>query len=565
MSPKRIHGHWLFALSVICLLVVFMRWAAPVESRAPVLPIGAPTALTWTQQCVDCPHWYIGIGDQGLRVDSTGRAHAAYVGDAVYYAHEVSGTWQVEMVDAAPATIYSGTYQPLPALALDANDTPHLAYLNASDQSVIYARKTLSGWLTQTVATATGGNIINYETAIALDKSGRPRIVYAEQGTLYYAQWTGSSWQVELVDNTGWSEEYFSLALDANDAPHISYFYAFGVTAHIRYATKVGNYWVAEFVDTSGFLGEFNSIALDNGGTPHVSYLDYTHNQLKYARRLGANQWAVTVVDASQWFGGFTSIALDRVGNPHIGYTGVANEARYADWTGATWLTRTVESNVWYIALALDGNDVPRVAYYGWGERDLTYARWNGTQWAKQRVDSVAQVGRYSSLALDAQGNPHISYSDYKKNLLKVADRNGGAWRIQTLDAIGAAGGYTDLALDGNGNARISYYDGVNGDLKYVRSTGSAWLTETVDAVGDVGIYSSLALTSDGSPRISYYDATNGDLKFARWTGSAWLTETVDAVGNVGAYTSLALDGDGNARISYYDATNGDLKFARWT
>ena len=557
----------LYATCIALSALGLAHWATRGDPGAPRLPAPVPTAPPgWNLQCVDCPHVFFGIGDQGLRLDSAGAAHIAYVGDAVYYAHEVQGTWQVETVDAAPATIYDGTYQPLAALALDANDTPHLAYLDASDRSVVYAHRTASGWLKQTVASAAAGHQINYETAIAVDRSGAPRVVYAEQGALHYARWTGGEWRSDVVDDTGWSEMYFSLALDANDTPHIGYFCAFGSKAHLKYATAAGSAWVTEFVDRSGFLGEFNSLAVDAGGTPHISYLDYTHGQLKYARRRGRDQWTVSVVDAAQWFGGFTSIALDRAGNPHISYTGGgANEARYAYWTGATWLTRPIEGNVWYTALALDRHDVPQVVYYGWSERDLKSARWSGHEWVKQTVDSAAQVGRHTSLALDGGANPRISYSDYKRNLLKFAEWRDGAWRIQTLDTIGSAGGDTSVALDGAGAPFIGYYDGVGADLKVARRTGDVWRLGTVDAVGDVGRYPSLAVAADGSPRISYYDATNGDLKFARWAGTGWRTDTVDAAGDTGAYTSLALDRDGNARISYYDVANGDLAFARWT
>jgi hypothetical protein len=373
-------------------ILTFMHWVMPHASGGRILQQSGPAAPEDEDpRCVDCPHVFFGLSDQGLRLDSTGKAHLAYVGDAVYYADEDSGTWRTEIVDAAPATIYRGTYEPLAALAIDDSASPHLAYLNPSDRSVVYAHKTSSGWQKEIVVTAAPGHQINYETAIALDARGQPRIVYAEQGVLHYARRTASGWQLDPVDNAGWSEMYFSIALDLHDVPHIAYFQAFATTAHIKYATMVGTTWMTEFPDRSGFLGEFNSIAVDRSGTPHISYLDYTHSQLKYARRLGTNQWSVAVVDVSQWFGGFTSIALDRSGNPHISYTGVANEARYADWTGTTWRTRAIEPNVWYTALALDADDMPRVAYYERGERNLTYARWDGQAWVKQRVDTVAQ------------------------------------------------------------------------------------------------------------------------------------------------------------------------------
>ena len=46
------------------------------------------------------------------------------------------------------------------------------------------------------------------------------------------------------------------------------------------------------------------------------------------------------------------------------------------------------------------------------GHFDLKYARWTGSAWEIQTVDSQGDWGEHSSLALDADGRPHISYHD---------------------------------------------------------------------------------------------------------------------------------------------------------
>jgi hypothetical protein len=248
-----------------------------------------------------------------------------------------------------------------------------------------------------------------------------------------------------------------------------------------------------------------------------------------------AATWNVQTVDSAGDVGGASSIALDSSNRPHISYyDDTYGDLMYARWTGSAWSIQTVDSAGdvgWDTSIALDSSNRPHISYYDATNRNLKYARWTGSAWSIQTVDSPGDVGWWTSIALDSSNNPHISYQanfyDYTNSALKYAKWTGSAWSVQTVDSTGSVGSYNSIALDSSNNPHISYYDGTNANLKYAKWTGSAWSKETVDSAGDVGRDTSIALDSTGNPHISYHYYTNRDLKYA-YFGTSVLDTDLD-------------------------------------
>ncbi|MEK7784326.1 MAG: hypothetical protein AAB658_02720, partial [Chloroflexota bacterium] len=333
-----------------------------------------------------------------------------------------------------------------------------------------------------------------------------------------------------------------SLELDSLGNPVISY-YDFNNNAlklaHCGDATCTSGNSIVTL--DSGF---YSSLALDSLGNPVISYDGGNTREFKLAHCGNADcssgNSIVTMVSNGQFgtFTTYTSLALDSLGNPVIAYHEIVN----GDLKLAHCGDATCSSNNSIVTVDNGGSDL---------------------------------VGRFTSLVLDSVSNPVISYYDSTNGDLKLVHCGDATCSnnnsIVTVDSLGDVGWYTSLALDGAGNPVISYTDATNGDLKLAHcgdancSSGNSLVT--VDSNGSVGRFTSLALDSLGNPVISHWDASNGDLKLAH-CGDANCSSgnslvTVDSAGSVGFYTSLALDGSGNPVISYHDLTNGDLKLAR--
>ena len=543
------------------------------------------TGSTWFSQTVDS------AGDVGkhtsLVLDTSGNPHISYQDSSnsdLKYAVWTGSAWITQTVDNTEDV---GEYT---SLALDGDDYPHISYYDADNQNLKYTFWTGTTWVSQTVDDAPW---VGQHSSLALADTApyTPHIAYHATHThndtwndLKYATWTGSIWISQTVDGTSDVGKYPSLALDANDSPHISYYDS--TSDRLKYAYWTGSAWNKQTADDGGSImvdvGYYTSLALDAGGNPHISYLNATGNELLYIHWTGS-AWDKHTVDSRGDVGKYTSLALGVGDNPHISYYDDINrDLKYASWTGSTWVTQTVDSQSskgQYTSLAVGADGTPHISYYEATYHSLRYAYHSISGWYSETVDgapSTEYVGQYNSLVLDGEGNPHISYYEEHKSpqyrsYLRYAYKDATGWHIETAESPESSGRYpglfTSLALDGDNYPHISYFHGSDNELKYAYKDSAGWHVETVDSAGVVGKYTSIEVDDSGYAHISYFDDSNDNLKYAYQDASGWHIEIVDSAGDVGQYTSLVLDGNGYPIISYYggtDVVEGHLRYARW-
>ena len=110
-----------------------------------------------------------------------------------------------------------------------------------------------------------------------------PRVAYFSDyhDDLKYAWFDGNYWQKELVDKTGSTGFFPSLAIDSTGHSHIAYYNLSGTS--LQYAYWTGTGWLFDTIDAPGDVGWNPSIAIGPGDSPAVSYYSATLGDLKYA------------------------------------------------------------------------------------------------------------------------------------------------------------------------------------------------------------------------------------------------------------------------------------------
>src|SRR2546426_2430739 len=303
--------------------------------------------------------------------------------------------------------------------------------------------------------------------SIAYDANGSLRLCFWGAGIggmygLIYGSFDSNGWQFTQVDATsGSSGESCSIALDRAGRPHISYLWGpdYNSNFYVRYAAFDGTSWNLETIDHGYYT--YTSIALDPGtDLPRIAYSPYSGG-LRLAAFNGTG-WTTETIDPSA-DGASVSLAIDPNGDPRIAYGGwAANALRYARWTGSEWNISVVDNGAYTASLKLDTTGGPHVAYLT--RTGLKYASLNGMVWSNETVD----VKTFSSvaLALDAQDAPHIAYSGGWGGDVRYAVNNG-TWAIQVVSHHSA--GYPLAMTMGPGDTPgIVFQTNLsNGDLAY--------------------------------------------------------------------------------------------------
>ncbi|MEE8331427.1 MAG: hypothetical protein V3R84_06615 [Acidimicrobiia bacterium] len=155
------------------------------------------------------------------------------------YAELGDGSWDLTVVD------FGGDVGRFSSLAFDADSNPHISYYD-EDGTVRYATRAGETWSTEDV-----GELDDVEiafagarriTAIDIDSSGSPQVVFGDRSVVRHATRTAAGWETTDVFSASDQPlgQLVSFALGSDDTPHVATYEgtaADGSTAEVLYLT----------------------------------------------------------------------------------------------------------------------------------------------------------------------------------------------------------------------------------------------------------------------------------------------------------------------------------------
>lgn len=371
-------------------------------------------------------------------------------------------TWNVQTIDDRGA----GGFYTSPLIALDTNNTPHIAYswqdISTPPRWLTYASWNNFSWNLQTI------DVFGPPNSLIIDNKNKPHLVY---GSMKYATLEGSNWMTQTIDEGGSGV----VAVDTLDKPHIAY--TDGKT--VKYAIQTESGWAIQTIDTIDLEYKIPfqvSLAIDKNNIPHILYVypsyyedkitgeNRTTKTIKLAVYENSN-WNIKTILLPHPINGYGNMVLDSKGYPHF----ICSQAQiqstspylsnllHVSWDGKSWNVQNVATdislgiygpNVNYAnigSIALDSNDYPRIVYTTSPEptsyfiNQLTYASWDGNSWNIYTVDANVEENRPGFLALDSNNNPHIVYFGNMGPAMYTGNSVGNVTYATSIEVSGIA------------------------------------------------------------------------------------------------------------------------------
>jgi hypothetical protein len=288
-------------------------------------------------------------------------------------------------------------------------------------------------------------------------------------------------------------EQHTSITIGRDGFGLISYYDHNGTDGDLKVAhctnTACTSFGLTTVDGGSDDVGLYSAIAIGSDGFGLISYYDAGAGDLKTAHctNLACSTSTSTTIDVNaNDVGLYTSLAIGTDGFGLISYHDAsAVDLKVAHCTNIACSTATLtpldtgNDSGLYTSIAIGADGLGLVSYHNTGAQlDLRVARCADvacTSAPPFTLDSVGNVGHFTSLAIGADGLGLVSYQDFSNKFLKVAHCpnntcNPGASTtlLAIVDRSADVGRYSSITIGPDGFALISYRDTANLTLKVV-------------------------------------------------------------------------------------------------
>ncbi|MEE2829651.1 MAG: hypothetical protein VX498_10730 [Myxococcota bacterium] len=319
-------------------------------------------------------------------------------------------------------------------MALDSQDRIWLAYRNGEKTSLEVARGSgspleFTRWTVDGEGEVVGGLLTgnydagNYAT-IAIDSDDSPHIAHwdKDDDRLRYATKNGDDWSTFTIDEAGGTFASMGI-LDGSD-PIVSY-YADGV---LKVARRSNGAWTSEVVDegedldpgnggevTPADVGKYSDLLVAADGMVYIAYYDAAHGDLKVARGVPGN-WNLSIWSSEGNVGQWPALT-EHQGIIHVSYSDVGQSSQliFGRWTGSQLETELVDDADFVGADSAHSwvGDTAVIMYHDGVNNDAKIAVQEDDGWDVTTHMNTGAVGFFNSLATDSAGRLNWACFDH--------------------------------------------------------------------------------------------------------------------------------------------------------
>ena len=310
-------------------------------------------------------------------------------------------------------------------LAFDQYGVLHFAYYDPAVRNIKYATRSTGGLWSATETIDKSGNDVGGTLSLAVDPTGKPSIAYydASEGDLEYARFDGVAWRRSTLDSLKTTGQFPSLAFQTNGHPIVAYYRR--TSRDLRYSIADAAGWTRLSVDVEGDVGRFASIAVSKNNTIGVAYVDTTNGDVKYAQYNSASQTWTPEVARNTDVTAFLSLAFNNANQPAISYydAGPAN-LEYASKSTGAWVSSIVASrgavgqftNLWF-----DNQNQANIVYYSRKANALYHVWGNAPAWSAAELRLNGGTNAVATPTVDGSAAAY-SWYDVGRNKQMTGD-----------------------------------------------------------------------------------------------------------------------------------------------